>query len=112
MLAIKKIEPPSNKKDLQKLLGMINYVRNFVPNLAEISQPFRELLKKNVIFEWLPSHTECLDKIKELITGAPTLKTFDVTKDITIETDASKHSLGCCLMQEGRESQCASLLAV
>ena len=30
---------PENKKALQRLLGMINYVRKFIPNLAEITKP-------------------------------------------------------------------------
>lgn len=41
MVAISKLGHPKNKQDLQKLYGMINYVRNFVPNLSEISHPKR-----------------------------------------------------------------------
>ena len=108
IVAIQKIEPPKDKNDLQKLLGMINYVRSFIPNLAEICQPLRELLKKNIEFIWLPIHTECLSKIKNIICNAPTLKTFDINKEITIEADASKFGLGCCLMQEGKPISFAS----
>lgn len=50
--AIMKINPPKTKRDLQKLLGMINYIRDYVPNLSEISKPLRDLLKNNVIFKW------------------------------------------------------------
>lgn len=46
-------------------------------------------------------HDDALNAVKELICNAPTLKTFDITKEVTIETDASKWGLGCCLMQEG-----------
>ena len=108
MQAISKIEPPKDKKDLQKLLGMVNYIRSYVPNLAEMSQPLRELLKKNIVFNWLPSHDKCLQNIKKLIIKSPTLKTFDVNKDITIQTDASKYGLGCCVMQDGKPISFAS----
>lgn len=85
--AIGKIEKPKDKKDLQKLIGMVNYVREYVPNLAEISQPLRELLKKDVIFEWLTAHDDCLNRIKGMISEAPTLQTFDESKEVTIEMD-------------------------
>ena len=32
VIAINKIEQPKNKKDLQKLLGLVNYVRKYIPN--------------------------------------------------------------------------------
>lgn len=57
-----KVGPPRNKKDLQKLLGMINYVRTYVPNLSHLSHPLRELLKGDVAFKWLPHHDKCLEK--------------------------------------------------
>ena len=108
IVAIEKIEPPKDKTDLQKLLGMINYFRSFIPNLADICHPLRELLKKIFAFIWLPIHNECLSKIKNIIFNAPTLKTFDINKEITIEADASKFGLGCCLMQEGKPISFAS----
>ena len=53
-------------------------------------------------------HEACLSKIKKIICEAPVLKTFDPVKEITIETDASKFGLGCCLMQDGKPISFAS----
>lgn len=50
--AIKSFKEPTSKKELQRLLGFINYVRKFVPNLAEMSDPLRNLLKKDVEWHW------------------------------------------------------------
>lgn len=108
MGAINDICEPKDKNGLQKLLGMINYARNFVPNLAEMSSPLRELLKKNVVFKWLPAHTSCLNNIKSLICNAPKLKIFDPDAELKIQTDASKAGLGCCLMQGDRPISFAS----
>ncbi|XP_055923520.1 uncharacterized protein K02A2.6-like [Eupeodes corollae] len=47
---IKGIENPKNQKDLQKILGTVNYLRPFIPKLADMIAPFRDLLKKNVVF--------------------------------------------------------------
>lgn len=105
---ISKLGQPKDKKDLQKLLGMINYIRSYIPNLAELCQPLRELLKKNILFQWSQKHTECVEKIKKLIMNAEILKPFDSNKQITLQTDASKYGLGCCMMQDGKPISFAS----
>jgi hypothetical protein len=42
---IDKIEEPTNKKELQSLIGKINFIRTFISNLSERIQPFTPLLK-------------------------------------------------------------------
>lgn len=106
--AILNLENPSNKKELQSILGMINYVRSFIPNLAQISESLRELLKNNNDFVWLDSHTNTLNKIKQIISHAPILKMFDSLKPIVLQCDASKSGIGCCLMQSGAPLSFAS----
>lgn len=48
--AIQEIPAPSCKKDVERLLGTVNYSAKFVPTLANITAPIRELLKKEVEF--------------------------------------------------------------
>lgn len=45
---IKNLEPPKYMKELQSILGVVNYLRNILPNLLEVISPLRELLK-NVV---------------------------------------------------------------
>jgi len=80
--AIKELKIPSNKKKLQQILGVINYLRQFIPNLSELSSPFRELLKKNVLWQWTNKHTDILEKIKTLIAEASVLNNFDMNKQV------------------------------
>ncbi|XP_055910817.1 uncharacterized protein K02A2.6-like [Eupeodes corollae] len=106
--SIRHIQTPSNKNDLQKILGTINYLRSFIPNLAELSAPMRDLLKKENIFRWSPAHEKALNDIKNAIVNASTLRSFDPDLPIIIQTDASQNGLGCCLLQEGRPVSFAS----
>lgn len=99
---IQDLGAPSNKKDLQKNLGIINFLRNFIPNLSEIISPFRDLLKNDVEWLWTQKHQELLDKIKSIISNATILVPFDPKKQIEIQCDASKDALGCSLMQDGK----------
>ena len=36
-----KLPKPEDKKDIQRLLGLINYDRKFIPNLSELTAPLR-----------------------------------------------------------------------
>ena len=44
--AIKNMPLPESKKELQRFLGMINYLGKFVPNLSENTENFRKLFRK------------------------------------------------------------------
>ncbi|KAB0790510.1 hypothetical protein PPYR_15096, partial [Photinus pyralis] len=98
--AIEGLKAPESKKELQSLLGMLNFLRPFISNLSELTSSLRGLLKDNVVFEWLPCHDDALVNIKKVLANSPTLVSFDTNKEITIQADASQHGLGCCLMQE------------
>ena len=43
--AVKSMKPPTTKKELQKLIGKINFVRRFISNLSGRIEPFMGLVK-------------------------------------------------------------------
>lgn len=47
--AIFNFKNPSSRVELQKLIGIFNYLRDFIPNMSSIITPLRELLKKDLI---------------------------------------------------------------
>ena len=42
--AIQEMSPPSNVPELRRFMGMVNQMGKFTPNLADLTQPLRELL--------------------------------------------------------------------
>jgi len=50
--AITNLPSPKCIKDLQRFLGMINYLGAYIPNLAAESTIMRDLLKKNSLWQW------------------------------------------------------------
>ena len=48
--AINNMPFPENKNELQRFLGMINYLGKFVPNLSANTENLRKLLEKDT--EW------------------------------------------------------------
>ena len=43
--AIFEVTQPKNKQDTQRILGMVNYLGQYIPNLSQISYPLRNLLR-------------------------------------------------------------------
>lgn len=103
-----KLQCPKSVKELQSILGMFNYVRDFIPNMSAVISNIRLLLKKGVTFLWTSVHTAELEKLKQLASSAPVLANFDATKKIIVQTDASQQGLGACLLQEGHPVAFAS----
>ena len=63
--AINKMPPPEDKKGGERLLGMVNYLAKFIPNTSKITQPIREVLKKDVEFHWGTQQEELKKFISE-----------------------------------------------
>lgn len=46
------MKPPKTIKQLKSFLGSVSYIRRFISALAELLEPFKKLLKKDVSFQW------------------------------------------------------------
>ena len=53
---------PENKNQLQALLGVINYIRKFIPDLARYLVPMNKLLRKTASIEFKTDTPRILDK--------------------------------------------------
>ena len=93
---------PTNIKSLQQLLGMTQYLSKFLPQLSAVSNPLRQLERKDTEWNWSEIHDEAVTKIKNLICKAPVLRYFDPAIEITLQCDASDGGLGYALLQQGQ----------
>ena len=91
---------PSNVKELQRFLGMINYLGKFILNLSDETAPLRKLLEKNVQWTFDKPQIDAVEKLKHLVTSSPVLKYFDPNKPSKVSSDASKVGLGAVLEQQ------------
>ena len=106
--AIARMPRPDDKRAVQRLLGCVNYLSRFMPQLSKVSEPLRKLTEKNVMFTWDSSQEEAFQAIKSMISSAPLLKYYDVASETTIQCDASDSGLGATLLQEGQPVAFAS----
>ncbi|UYV67845.1 hypothetical protein LAZ67_5002210, partial [Cordylochernes scorpioides] len=99
---------PEDKKSLQRIMGLYNYLGKFIPNLAASTSNIRGILRKNVVWHWGPKQDGEFHHIKECVRNAPSLAHFDKSKMLILQCDASKDAMGAALLQEDRPLAFAS----
>ena len=103
--SIKKVPLPHNKKSLQCFNGQINFIRRFIPNLAELMKPMQKLLKKDAKFEWDSEGKEAFRSIKDCIARSLVLTSPDYSKEFQIFSFVSKDTIADVLLQKNKEGQ-------
>ena len=93
---------------MQWFVVFVNYLANFLPNLSIICEPLRKLTCKGASWTWQLKQELARKKIKQLVTAVPFLQFYNITKEVTIQYDASSSGLGRVLMQDGHPTAYAS----
>ena len=67
--AVRTMKSPTTKKELQKLIGKINFVRRFISNLSGRIEPLMGLvkIKSDDEFRWGAEQQQAFDEIKEYL---------------------------------------------
>jgi hypothetical protein len=65
--AISKIAPPTNKKELRRFIGIVNYYRDMWIRRSHILAPLAALTGKNAKWKWEKEHQEAFDQMKNVI---------------------------------------------
>ena len=98
---IDKLRPPRNKKDVKRVLGMLQYVSQFIPGYQQIAVPLTGLLRKRSEFNWTREHDIAWNEIKKRLREAPALSFPSMKEEdyFIVETDCSRTAMGAVLRQ-------------
>eukprot|EP00253_Pinus_taeda_P026182 PITA_26182 len=98
--AILQVPHPRNIKELQSFLGKINFLRRFIPNLAELIRLLNNMLKKDSKVKWTMETKQALEEIKKALTQTLVLTSPNFDKDFIIFSFASEHTIVVVLLQK------------
>lgn len=97
--AVKQFRAPKTAEEVRSFLGLVNYVSRFLPDLATVTEPLRQLTRKEVRFEWKEIHQKAFNSLKDAISNETTLGYYSVTDRTQLIVDASPVGLGGVLVQ-------------
>ena len=100
------VKMPESITDIRRFLGMLNQMTKFVPNMADITKPLRDLLSTKNQWTWGCAQEEAFTKAKSMLSSSPVLALFDPNLDTIVSSDASSFGLGAVLLQTQKNGLC------
>ncbi|GMP78570.1 hypothetical protein CsSME_00034472 [Camellia sinensis var. sinensis] len=98
--AIKNMPRPTSLDELRTFLGRASYLRRFIPAMAEITQPFNSLLKKDVRFIWNEEHQQAFEGVKSALTSPLSMTPPQPARPLLLYITSTPKSVGALLAQE------------
>jgi len=98
--SVVELKIPQSIKQLQSFLGMLNFLRIFIPNMFELIEPLKGLLRKDVLWSWGIDYDSAFNKLKNVLTELTTFSNYKAKDNFTIQCDALEKALG--LLQNNR----------
>ena len=95
--SIKEWPEPITVKEVQALLGILNYYRKFIENFSQIAAPLTVLTKKESKFTFGIDCKKAFKELKRCLTTALILAIYDLEKEVILEINASDYAIGACL---------------
>eukprot|EP00253_Pinus_taeda_P026384 PITA_26384 len=95
--AIQQIDLPWNKKEVQSFNGKMNFLCQFVPNLAEHLREMTNMLKKDSQVKWMEEDVKSFNLVKLALFSALVLVSPDYTQDFILFSFTSEHTMAAAL---------------
>jgi hypothetical protein len=99
IVVILNLPAPTSKKEVQGFMGVINFVRRFVPDFVVMVKPIHNLLKQDRSFSWIDDVENAFVGIKKAISSAPVLAKPNFEKEFMIYTNAIEEAISAILVQ-------------
>tara|TARA_B110000881_G_scaffold207396_1_gene211562 strand:- start:705 stop:4865 length:4161 start_codon:yes stop_codon:yes gene_type:complete len=97
--SITKFPAPTTVTELQRFMGMVNQLGKFIPGLAELTEPMRQLLRKDTAWYWGTEQERSFQEVKKILVSPSVLAHYNPQRPTIIAADASSFGIGAVLMQ-------------
>src|SRR6218665_1733401 len=97
--AVAETREPGNASEVKSFLGLVNFVARYIPDSSTISEPLRQLIKKDTHFVFGQKEREASAELKKRLSSAENLAYFEGGAPTQVIADASPVDLGAVLTQ-------------
>ncbi|XP_026398957.1 uncharacterized protein LOC113294795 [Papaver somniferum] len=95
--------PTRTVKELQSFMGRVNYIRHFIPGLAQLVASFTPLPKKGASFIWTPLQQKAFQKFQPIRSSSAVIKSLVQGRPLCLYTAFSDTVVGALISQEDDE---------
>jgi hypothetical protein len=108
MARIREWKTPRNYHEVQRFLGLVQYLAHFLPDISAFTSPLSAMTKNGQAFLWRPLHDHCFQMIKHICCTTPVLKPIDPDspEPIWVICDASVFGTGAMYGQGPKWQTC------
>ena len=105
---IREWRTPRNYNDIQRFVGLVNYIGAFLPDITTYTGPLMAMTQNGTPFYWRPIHQRCFDMIKRICCTTPVIKPIEpkTGEPIWVICDASTTGVGAMYGQGPTWAQC------
>ena len=96
MARIRNWRQPRNVVEVQRFLGLVQYLAQFLPDLSAYTTPLSAMTRNGQSFQWRPLHDACFQSIKNICCKTVVIKPIDhaIDEPIWLVCDASVSGTG------------------
>jgi hypothetical protein len=96
MACIREWKTPRNYLEVQRFLGLVQYLAHFLPDISAYTSPLSAMTRNRQAFLWRPLHDHCFQLIKTICCMTPMLKLIDPdsSEPIWVICDTSVFGIG------------------
>jgi len=97
-------ERPNTRTKLQRMMGIVNFFRRFLPNATALMTPWMKIKGKEFVWEQQPGAEEAYKAIYDALMSSGAFLQFPLSNvPFELATDASETGIGAILFQRGED---------
>jgi hypothetical protein len=102
--ALRRMQPPSSRKEVQRLTSRIASLNHFISRAAERSLPFFKVLRANSTFQWGPEQQQAFDDLKKYLEDAAVMTKPSPKAELLLYIAATDTAVSAVLVEERKEA--------
>jgi hypothetical protein len=102
--ALRRMQPPSSRKEVQRLTGRIASLNRFISRAAERSLPFFKVLRANSAFQWGSEQQQAFDDLKKYLEDAAVMTKPSPKAELLLYIATTDIAVSAVLVEERKET--------